>query len=96
MATYVMRKGKIIDKAKAEPLSYGSSLYVITDEMAPLRNMADGKNYTSKAKFRATTKAYGCIEVGNDSQAVKTRQPIQLSREKRRMDIRRAISELGG
>jgi len=73
----------------------GAAAYVITDEMSATRNMCDGKFYTSKAKFRATTKAYGCIEVGNETTTLlKPRKPIELSRSERRDDIRRAIHEL--
>lgn len=69
-------------------------LYVISDEMAPTRHMANGRHYTSKAKFREATKAAGCIEYGNDPSLGKPRKPIPLSREKRVDDIRRTIYEL--
>lgn len=47
---------------------------VITDEMPATQHMADGAYYTSKRKFRAVTKAHGCVEVGNDP-AMYRRQP---------------------
>lgn len=73
----------------------GSACYVIGDEMPATRHMVDGKYFTSKAKFRAHTKAHGCIEVGNETSTVlKGREPIRLSREKRVEDIQRAIYEL--
>ena len=69
--------------------------YVISDTIEPIRHMADNKMYTSKAKFREATKAHGCIEVGNETNhMLKPRQPIQLSRRKRRDDIKRALYEL--
>ncbi len=68
--------------------------YVIRDEMDATRHMADGHHYTSKAKFRAATKAAGCVELGNDSSLYKPRKPIPLNREKRREDIQRTIYEL--
>lgn len=65
---------------------------VITDEMQPTRHMADGHYYTSKHRFREATKAAGCIEVGNEtSTLMKPRAPVQLDRQKRRDDIRRAL-----
>lgn len=69
--------------------------YVITDEIAPTRHMADGNYYTSKAKMRETNRAHSCIEVGNEiSTLLKPRKPVQMSREQRRNEIRRAISQL--
>lgn len=69
--------------------------YVISDEIAPTRHMADNKYYTSKAKMRETNRAHGCIEVGNEiATLLKPRKPVQLNREQRRNEIRRAISQL--
>jgi hypothetical protein len=68
---------------------------VITDEMAPTRHMADGNYYSSKHKFRAATRAHGCIEIGSEVKAVtQPRKRTELSREQRKNDIRRAISQL--
>lgn len=73
----------------------GEAAYVISDEMPPTRHMVDGRYYTSKAKFRATTKAHGCIEVGNETGTLlKPRKTIELDRGQRRHDIRRAMWEL--
>lgn len=92
MPTYVMRSGKLIEKHKAAPLP---GHYVISDEMPATRHMADGKHYTSKAKFRAATRAAGCIEVGNETATVmKPRKRIGLDRGQRREAIRQAIYEL--
>jgi hypothetical protein len=64
---------------------------VITDNIDAI-NHADGKRYTSKAKFRAATKAAGCIEIGNEK--IPERKPIKLDRYQRREQIRQAIYEL--
>jgi hypothetical protein len=37
---------------------------VINDEMPETRHPADKRHYTSKTKFRETTKAYGLVEIG--------------------------------
>jgi len=67
----------------------------ISDTMEPTRHMADGKYYTSKKKFRNETKARGCIEIGNEIPTVlKPRRRNELSKAKRKEDIRRAIYEL--
>jgi len=70
-------------------------LYYNPDGMEPTQNMCDGKYYTSKKKFRNTTKAYGCIEVGNETATLlKPRKPIKLDKRQRKEDIKRAIWEL--
>lgn len=69
------------------------SVYFNSDTMEPTRHMASGKYFTSKSKFRRETKAYGCIEVGNET-TIKPRQPIKLDKRQRREDIKKAIHEL--
>jgi hypothetical protein len=67
----------------------------ISDSMEPTRHMADGKYYTSKAAFRAATKAAGCIEIGNETKhLLKKRPQIKLDKRKRREDIKKAINDL--
>ena len=96
MPTFVYRNGKLVDKNLAPPKhASGRAHYVISDEMAATRHMADGKYYTSKKKFRDATRAAGCIEIGDQSHYLtKPRKPATLDRIKRRDDIRRAIYEL--
>lgn len=94
MTTYVMRRGRLVDKRRA-PSAPQCGVYVISDEMAPTRHMADSKFYTSKAKFRRATRDAGCVEVGNETATMlRPRKPVQLSREQRRRDIRTAIEQL--
>jgi len=71
-------------------------LNFISDIMPEIRNMVNGKFYTSKASFRQATKAAGCIEVGNDSSIVnpKPRKRIELSKKERRESIKKAIYDL--
>ena len=70
---------------------------VISDEMDATRHMADGKYYTSKARFRQATRDAGCIEVGNElSTLTKQRKPISLSRTERRNEIRKVVRQLQG
>ncbi len=91
MTTYVIRDGKLIEKQYAEPVD---GIFVISDEMAPTRHMADGRYYTSKHKFRAATKAASCVEVGNDPAILRPRKRIELDRRKRVDDIKKTIYEL--
>jgi hypothetical protein len=95
MPTYVFRNGKLVNKRRAKPkYSANDATFVISDEMAALQHMADGKMYTSKRKFREATRAAGCVELGNETAAILTpRKPILLDRGKRRDDIRRALYE---
>jgi hypothetical protein len=46
--------------------------YIIGDETPPLEHV-DGKFYTSKAAFRAVTRAHGLTEVGNEKVGPKVR-----------------------
>jgi hypothetical protein len=95
MTTFVYRNGKLVDKHLAPPLTVsGSAPNVISDIMPETRHMVTGRYHTSKAAFRAETKAAGCIEVGNDPAITRPRKPVLLSREKRRDDIRRTIYDL--
>lgn len=69
------------------------TMNIISDSMPATRNMCDGKMYESKAAFRGTTKAHGCIEVGNDTGGLK-RTPVILSRKDRREAIKKSIYDL--
>lgn len=69
-----------------------SAPFVISDTMEPTKHMGTGRIIDSKAKFRADTKASGCIEIGNE--AIKPRIPVKLDGGKRREDIRKAIYDL--
>lgn len=90
MTTYVYRDGKVVEKTYENS---NDAPYVISDEMASLVNHADGKHYTSKAKFRQATRDAGCVEIGNEA-LVTRRRPITLDRRQRREDIKRAIHDL--
>src|SRR5258708_1422098 len=97
MTVFVYRKGKLVDKNEAGPRNekLGKASYVISDEMPETRHMADGKMYTSKAKFRQATRAANCVEVGTETAALlKPRQKIELDRSQRRDDIRKSIYDL--
>lgn len=95
MTTYVMRNGRLVEKNLAGPLHVPTTAPgIISDTMDPTRHMATGRYFTSKAAFRAETKAAGCVEVGNDPSIYKPRKPIPMSREQRREDIRRVIYNL--
>ena len=100
MTVWVYRDGKLVDRNYAPPRVRGlvparNAPNVITDIMEPTRHMATGRYHTSKSEFRKDTAASGCVEVGNDPQAMpKERVWVPPSREQRRDDIRRALHVL--
>jgi hypothetical protein len=65
---------------------------VISDSMDAIRHHGTGEIIDSKSKFRAATRASGCIEVGTEK--IKPRQPIKLDRGQRREAIRKVIYDL--
>jgi hypothetical protein len=68
---------------------------VITDEMPETQHMADGRHYTSKRKFRAVTRAHGCIEVGNDPAMLRRQRKANPDRSAIRTAVARAFSRAG-
>lgn len=62
----VVRDGKYMswdEACEQEQEKYHS---IINDEMPATWHPSDGKFYTSKRKFRAATKAAGCVEIGDE------------------------------
>lgn len=101
VTTYVWRESGLIEKDYAPPLveiHAESSLgrpYIASDNMDAMRHMADGKMFTSKAKFRAHTKAHGCVEVGDQKgYGMKRKFVPKMDKRQRREDVARAIGEL--
>lgn len=39
----------------------------VMSDIKPYRSMIDGREITSRSKHRDHLKAYGCVEIGNDS-----------------------------
>jgi hypothetical protein len=68
---------------------------VITDEMPPTQHMADGNYYSSKRKFRAVTRAHGCVEVGNDPAMFRPRPKPKPDREAIKAAMGQAFSRVG-
>ena len=90
---YVMRNGRLVPKRLAMPLASAHRIHVIGDEMPPLKHMGTGRVHTSKAKFRADTRAVGCDEVGTDPAAFRT-QRFEPSEREVVTDVQRALAEL--
>lgn len=72
--------------------SKSSAPYVISDTMVPTKHMASGQVIDSKAKFRAETRATGCVELGNEP--IRPRAPVLLDKGQRREAIQKAVYHL--
>jgi len=68
---------------------------VIADSMAPVQSMLDGKLYDSKAALRATYRAAGVTEVGNDPAAFQTKPKPKVDRHAVKAAVGRAFSRAG-
>ena len=90
---YVYRNGELVnvlDLEYEEPKrSHLSAPMIISDNMAPVRSMADGKIYDSKSSYERGVRAKGCRVVGNDRlESSRTEAP------RAGHDIKRAIEQL--
>jgi hypothetical protein len=63
---------------------------VITDTMDAVQHPCTGEFMTSKAAFRAVTKAHGCIEMGNDPARLRPRQKPKPDRKAIRDSLAKA------
>lgn len=64
----------------------------ISDTMEPVQSMLDGKHYSSKSALRATYKAAGVVEVGNDPARLRPRQKPKPDRKAIRDSIEKATA----
>lgn len=71
-----------------------SAPMVQSDSMDALMHHGTGKIMDSKSAFRKKTKELGLVEFGNEPP--KPAKPKRLSKEDRKKDIARAITQLGG
>lgn len=53
---------------------------IMGDAMSPVQSMLDGKYYDSKSALRATYRAAGVTEVGNDPARLRPRQKPKVDR----------------
>jgi hypothetical protein len=96
MPTFVMRNGKLVDKAKAGPrhVAHGRAAFVITDEIPPTKHMATGQVLTSKRAMSAATRAAGCVEVGTDPAGQRPGQIPMPTKAETVPYVQRAIAQL--
>jgi hypothetical protein len=66
---------------------------IISDIMDPTEHV-DGKYYTSKATYRAVSRAHGLVEIGNERQKPKERASARREeKEKRRGSLKLALDK---
>ena len=76
------------------PVSNLPRPYVISDTMEPTEQV-DGKFYTSKRAFRATGRALGLVEVGNEKLKPKPKNAAsRAAGEARRASLKRAVEKI--
>lgn len=83
-----------VDNGPAPKRSHLPTPMISTDTMDAVEHPCDGKFYTSKAAFRATTKANGCIEMGNDPARLKIGKPQQSNTKANRESVERAFARI--
>lgn len=68
---------------------------VLGDTMTPVQSMLDGKMYDSKAALRATYKAAGVTEVGNDPSIYRKKPRAKPDRSAIKASVNKAFSRAG-
>lgn len=68
---------------------------IIRDSMDPVKGMHDGRVYDSKSQMRASYRAHGVVEVGNDSSVLnpKPKAKRRPDRKEIRHTLNKAISQ---
>lgn len=70
---------------------------IVSDTMAPVQSMLDGKMYDSKSALRTTYRQAGMVELGNDSSVINPTpmKPKRPTRKEVRASIDKAFSRAG-
>lgn len=90
--TYVIRDGELVERHLAGPLHEGANApNVISDNMDPTFNHADGRRYDSKRAFEKAVRATGNEIIGNDTSIMRLRPPVN---EVGGHDVKRAIEQI--
>lgn len=79
----------------AAPMVVSDSLEVMAGSLNGMQSFADGRFYTSKAKYRADLRARGYVEVGNDPARLRPSKKVRADRKKIRAAVERAASKVG-
>lgn len=49
----------------------------VANDIQPYKSMIDGRMINSRSEHRSHLKAHGCIEVGNETNNIKPRKPLE-------------------
>lgn len=79
------------DEAPKSQSRDSAAPYVIQDSMDAVAHPCTGKLMDSKSEFRKTTKAHGCVEVGNEKPSAPKAQKLGGIRE----DLVKAAAQYG-
>jgi len=88
---YDKKQGKVVERHERTDKEHFH--YVITDDVPEgMQHPCNGLWYTSKSNFRKTTRAHGCVEIGNETQ---TPRAPSVDRESVRNDIIKTMYQTG-
>ncbi|MFC3228783.1 hypothetical protein ACFOGJ_16180 [Marinibaculum pumilum] len=74
MTTYVLRAGKLVEKAKASPRTEKAGAFSYMPDIEPFRAPSRrGEILSSRKHVRDFERAYECRQVGNDMDPTKPR-----------------------
>lgn len=97
--TWVMRNGRLVEKGgplDVRPALARSGLsapMLMSDTMDPVQHPCTGEYLSSKARFRAVTRAHGCLEVGNDPARLQTPRKPKSDRRAIRRSVEKAFAQ---
>ena len=97
--TWVMRNGRIVEKGgplDVRPAPQRSGLpapMLMSDTMDPVQHPCTGEYFSSKARFRAVTRAHGCLEVGSDPARLRTPPKPKPDRKAIRKSVEKAFAQ---
>ena len=100
------KRGELVDADEYYSAAYQARYHArselsapsfIRDGMEPVQSMLDGKMYDSKAALRATYRAAGVVEVGNDSSVFNPPPPPKpkISKANVKATVDKAFSRAG-
>ena len=92
----IVKRDKEFEELLGHWRTVGSPQLKVSDEVESFQSMADGKRYTSRARYRNELKARGCEEVGNERKALAAVDNYDEMAYERKLDddVARAAAEL--
>lgn len=88
----VIERGAFLARQPLPKRSHLPTPMIATDTMEATQHPCDGRFYTSKSRFRAETRAHGCIEVGNDPARLRPKSKTKPDTTSNRAALERALA----